>query len=108
MQRIGMMIHLKPGSAQRYRELHQAVWPDVLRKIVECNIRNYSIYCKDDWLFSHFEYHGADFPADMQRMAADPRTQEWWAQTQPLQEPLPNRNEGEWWTVMEEVFHLET
>ena len=107
MQRLGMTIRLKTGNAEVYKLHHKAVWPDVLRMISECNIRNYSIYFKDDVLFSYFEYHGADLQADMARMAADARTQEWWAVVMPLQEPLSTRAEGEWWAEMEELFHLD-
>jgi L-rhamnose mutarotase len=72
-----------------------------------CNIRNYSIYLRNHILFSYFEYHGTDFAADMARMAADKTTQEWWALMMPMQDPLPDRGEGEWWAAMEEVFHLD-
>ena len=51
--------------------------------ISDCNIRNYSIYFIDDLLFSYFEYHGADFKAEMAKMPADPTTQEWWAVIKP-------------------------
>jgi L-rhamnose mutarotase len=107
MKRFGMVINLKPGSADAYREYHAAVWPEVLQKIQECNIRNYSIYFKDDILFSYFEYHGADLKTDWDKMAAHPKTQEWWAVMEPLQDPLTTRKEGEWWADMEEVFHLD-
>ncbi len=40
MQRFGMMIRLKPGSAERYKRYHAAVWPEVLSMIHECKIRN--------------------------------------------------------------------
>jgi L-rhamnose mutarotase len=56
-------------------------------------------------LFSYFEYTGTDLAADMEKMAADQKTQEWWAITNPRQTPLANRAEGEWWASMEEVFH---
>ena len=64
MKRFGMMIRLKPGSEERYKRYHAAVWPEVLRMIHECNIRNYSIYVKDGTLFSYFEYYGIDIQAD--------------------------------------------
>jgi L-rhamnose mutarotase len=107
MKRYGTMLRLKPGAEETYRKYHQAVWPEVLRMIADCNIRNYSIYLKDDILFGYFEYHGADFEADMKKMAADPKTQEWWAVMMPLQEPIPTRKEGEWWAEMDEVFHAD-
>ena len=102
-----MVLRLKPDAIDKYKAYHASVWPEVLEMIHECNIRNYSIYLKDGYLFSYFEYHGSDFEADMARMAADPRTQEWWAVCMPCQEPLATRKEGEWWAVMEEVFHLD-
>ena len=107
MKRFGMVIKLKPGSADAYRKHHAAVWPEVLAMIRECNIRNYSIYVKDDSLFSYFEYQGSDMRSDWARMAAHPKTQEWWAVVQPLQDPLETRRPGEWWAEMEEIFHLD-
>jgi L-rhamnose mutarotase len=107
MKRFGTMLKLKSGAEEAYRAYHKAVWPEVLKMIADCNIRNYSIYLKDDCLFGYFEYHGSDFAADMNKMAADPKTQEWWAIMMPLQEPLLTRKEGEWWAEMDEVFHAD-
>jgi L-rhamnose mutarotase len=107
MKRYGMAIKLKPEKLQEYKQYHAAVWPGVLDMIRQCNIRNYSIYHKDGWLFSYFEYHGDDYQADMEKMAADPKTQEWWAIMKPMQLPLETRAEGEWWADMEEVFHTD-
>jgi len=107
MKRYGMVIGIQPEMIEKYKELHAAVWPDVLKMISACNIRNYSIYLKDNFLFSYFEYVGKDFDADMAKMAADPTTQKWWDVCKPCQKPLSSRNEGEWWANMEEVFHLE-
>jgi L-rhamnose mutarotase len=75
--------------------------------IRQCKIRNYSIYLHGNRLFSYFEYHGTDFEADMAKMAADPLTQKWWDTVKPMQEPLAERKPGEWWTVVEEVFHID-
>lgn len=107
MQRYGMAIKVKPEMLEEYKRLHANPWPDVLKMIAECNIRNYSIYHKDGWLFSYFEYHGDEFEADMAKMAADPLTQKWWAVCKPCQEPLETRAEGEWWADMEELFHCD-
>jgi L-rhamnose mutarotase len=105
MARYGMVLRLKPGAYEEYKRLHAAVWPEVKAMIAACHIRNYSIYHKDGWLFSYFEYDGADFAADMAKMAADPATQRWWSHCEPLQEPLETRADGEWWANMEELFH---
>jgi L-rhamnose mutarotase len=107
MKRFGQMIKVKPGKLEEYKRLHAAAWPGVLKTITECNIRNYSIYYKDGLLFSYFEYIGEDFAADMDRMAADPVTQQWWDVCKPCHIPLETRAEGEWWADMEEVFHYD-
>jgi L-rhamnose mutarotase len=102
-----MVLKVRPEKFQEYRKLHAAVWPGVLKMIAECNIRNYSIYHKDGYLFSYFEYVGDDFDADMVKMAADETTRKWWALCEPCQQPLETRVPGEWWAGMEEVFHCD-
>ena len=105
MKRYGMTIKIRPENLDEYKRLHADVWPDVLKIIGECNIRNYSIYHKDGMMFSYFEYVGNDFDADMAKMAADPTTQKWWDVCKPLMDPLETRAPGEFWANMEEVFH---
>ncbi len=107
MQRYGSVIKLRPEKEEEYKRLHAAAWPGVLKTIHDCNIRNYSIYLKDGYLFGYYEYIGDDYQADMAKMAADPTTQEWWKLCEPCQEPLPTRAAGEWWANMEEVFHTD-
>jgi L-rhamnose mutarotase len=107
MKRYGSVIKVRKESIEEYKRYHAAVWPEVLSTIRMCNIRNYSIYLKDDLLFGYFEYHGTDYAADMAKMAADPKTQEWWAVMMPMQRPLESRAQGEWWANMEEVFHAD-
>lgn len=110
MKRCGSVLGLREERIEEYKRLHAAVWPEVLRMITACNLRNYSIFLRrlpdgQHYLFSYFEYVGEDFEADMARMAADPITQRWWDLCMPCQKPLPDRAEGEWWAEMEEVFH---
>ena len=81
----------------------------MLATIAACQIRNFSIFLKEpeNLLFAYWEYHGSDFTADAARMAADPVTRDWWALTDPCQEPFATRAEGAWWAEMEEVFHVD-
>lgn len=110
MKRYGSVVGLREEKIEEYKELHAAVWPDVLEMIKRCNFSNYSIFLRQMpdgkyYLFSYFEYIGEDYAADCNKMAADETTQKWWAVCKPCQEPLSNRAEGEWWGDMEEVFH---
>ena len=112
MKRYGSVLGLKTDKVEDYKKIHAAVWPEVLKQIKDSGIRNYTIYLRrfpdgSHYLFSHFEYIGEDFDGDMAKMAADPVTQEWWKVCMPMQEPLPDRADGEWWAGMEEVFHCD-
>ncbi len=107
VQRFGSVIKIKTEKLMQYKNLHAAVWPGVLEMISKCHIKNYTIYFKDGFLFSYFEYTGADYKADMEKMAADPLTQQWWEVCKPCQDPLNTRMEGEWWASMEEIFHYD-
>ena len=107
MQRYGQVIGVKPEQIAAYEQIHAAVWPEVLQMIHDANMRNYSIFRFGELLFAYFEYVGSDYEADMQKIAADPKTQEWWTHTDPMQEPLPGRQPGEHWAKMWEVFHTD-
>jgi L-rhamnose mutarotase len=107
LKRYGQLIGLKPEVYEKYVEYHANAWPQVLKTIYDCNIRNYTIFFKDNMLFAYFEYIGDDFAADMAKMAADKVTQEWWAIMIPMQQPISTRKEGEWWADMQEVFHTD-
>ncbi len=107
MQRYGQVIGVRPEHIEAYERVHRDVWPEVLATIHACNMRNYSIFRYGNLLFAYFEYVGDDFDADMRRMAADPKTQEWWAVCEPMQDPVPEAREGEWWHAIPEVFHTD-
>jgi len=107
MRRYGQIIGVKTDQLETYKAYHANVWPEVLAMIRQCNIRNYSIFYREGQLFAYFEYVGDDFEADMAKMAADPKTQEWWEIMMPMQEPVASRADGEWWANMEEVFHAD-
>ena len=107
MKRYGQIIGVRPEAFDEYVRYHSNVWPGVLKTIMKCNIRNYSIFHNDGTLFAYFEYIGDDFEADMAKMAADPETQRWWEIMNPMQVPLEGLAEREWWVTMEEIFHTD-
>ena len=111
VQRYGSVVGVKESKVARYRELHAAVWPEVLAVIKRSHIGNYSIYLRKladgrHYLFSYFEYTGKDFAGDSKRISDNPVTQRWWAECVPCLELLPDRAPDEIWSSMAEVFHL--
>lgn len=112
MKRYGSVIGVNEATLPEYKRLHAAVWPAILQIIADFHIRNYSIYVRKlpdglHYLFSHFEYHGENFKADMEQLASFPVMKEWWSVCEPLQAPLADRTPGDWWATMEEVFFFE-
>ena len=105
--RYASVIRVKPEKLEEYRALHAEPWPGINSMLKQCNIQNYSIYYRDGYLFSYFEYTGSDFEIDMSKMAKDSLTREWWKLTDPCQVPVESAGEGVWWADMEEVYHLD-
>ena len=107
MMRFGQMIKIKPECLEAYKKHHANPLPGVNEMIKECHLQNYSIYSHGDYLFTYYEYVGDDYEADMAEMAADPVTQQWWDIVKPLMQPLEDRAEGEFWSDMAEIYHLD-
>jgi cytidyltransferase-like protein len=101
---FGSIIGLRPECTDRYRVLHEHIFPGVLDRIRASHIRNYSIFLCDGVLFSYMEYVGQDHAADMAAIGTDPTTRKWWTLTDSMQCPLPERAEGEWWAMLP-VWH---
>lgn len=134
-RRCGGAIKLVPEAYKRYRELHDNVWPQVLQRMYESNIRNFTIYYHKETstLFQSFEWTGhwtastrTDepltkeqeqelFDRDMAAIANDPITRKWWVECEPCQEPfgqwksgslpLSQGGSGDWWGPLECVCH---
>jgi len=107
MRRIAQVIGLRPEAIEDYERIHRDVWPAVLDRIRASNIRNYSIYRYGTMLFAYFEYEGGDFEADMAAMGADQTIQRWWRITAPMQDPVAEREAGEGWHTIPEIFHAD-
>jgi L-rhamnose mutarotase len=104
---VGQAIEVRTDRIEEYERLHAAAWPGVLAAIHRANIRNYSIFRHGTRLFAYCEYVGDDYATDMAAMASDPIVKDWWRLTDPMQEPLPDRAPGSWWTTIPEVFHAD-
>lgn len=112
VQRHAWVTGLKPEKADDYRKLHANPWPEVNATLKRCNIRNFSIFEREiagkNYLFAYLEYTGADFDADMKKMADCPHTQRWWKETDPCQSPLPDAlKAGKIWADTKEIYHLD-
>lgn len=44
MQRIGLLLKIKPDKLQDYLEIHKNVWPELLTELKKAGMRNYSLW----------------------------------------------------------------
>ncbi len=109
MKRVGVTIGLRKECLEEYKRIHVKLWPEIEGAIKEAGITNYSIYYVEGQLFGYFEYTGPEneYAARMRRLAEAPRMREWWNITEPMQITRSDKKPGDWWTQMEEVFHLD-
>ncbi len=107
MRRFAQVIGVKPERVDDYEAIHAVVWPEVLSLIRQANIRNYSIFRHGSVLFAYFEYVGVDLDGDMKALSDHPVNREWWKLTDPMQVPVPDHDNGEWWKNIPEVFHTD-
>jgi L-rhamnose mutarotase len=48
MQRVGLLIKVKPEKLEEYRQIHASVWPELLTELKAAGIRNYSLWLRPD------------------------------------------------------------
>ncbi len=48
MQRVGLLIKVKPEKLDEYRQIHANVWPDLLAELKAAGIHNYSLWLRPD------------------------------------------------------------
>lgn len=105
---LGGIIGLKKEFEDQYITLHKHTFPEVLDRIHQSNITDYSIFLHNGILFSYMVYSGNNYETDMKAMGTDKSTQEWWKLTDPLQQPLDCRKDKEWWAGISLWFSHET
>ena len=107
MIRKGMVRAIKPECIKEYKKTHSDVWPEILERITNCKIKNYSVFAQDDRLFSFFEYYGENFEEDTKIMRENSIFQKWEKVHEHMFMPLKNRTKDEGWIELEEVFRKE-
>jgi len=109
VQRMAMVIGLKPDRIADYKALHASPWPEMNAALKAAQIANYSIYLREpeNLLFGYWEYGGTDYAGDMATLGATEVCKRWLKLTDPCHSPLPTAAAGDWWSYLPHVFHLE-
>jgi L-rhamnose mutarotase len=106
VQRIGIVIGIKPDQVSAYEALHAVSNPGVRDLLTKYHIHNFTIFIQKlegdhYYLFGYYEYTGSDYRVDMKKFAAEPRNQQWLSTTDPMQLPLPGERS---WSIMHEIY----
>ena len=104
MARYCLLGHVDPARIEEYREVHRAVWPELLRVLRDAGWRNYSLFLRDDGLLIGY-VEADDLDAAQERVARTAVNARWQAEMSAL-----FRSEGapdEAWERIPEVFNLE-
>lgn len=104
-------VNLKdgPGIIETYTRHHRDVWPEVQDSLRRAGVERMEIYLLGRRLVMIVEMpDGLDYrTAFKSHAASSARVVEWERLMKSLQEPAPEARAGEWWSVMDPVFHLD-
>ncbi|HUP41300.1 MAG TPA: L-rhamnose mutarotase [Vicinamibacterales bacterium] len=110
MTRHVLTVRLKdePGVVETYARHHREVWPDVQASLRQCGVEQMDIYLLGRTLVMILEMrNGVDYrTAFASHASSSARVAEWEELMKSLQEPCVGARAGEWWAIMEPVFHL--
>lgn len=48
MERVGLLLKVKPDRIEEYKKIHANVWPELLAELRAAGIRNYSLWLAPD------------------------------------------------------------
>ena len=105
MARAAFRLRLKPNAIEGYERDHQKVWPELLAKLKEVGISDYSIFRRGQDLFLVMRV--VDLEGAWNALEKDPVNLRWQEEMGKHFEPVPDLQPGERFAVMKEVFYME-
>jgi len=110
MSRYVLTVNLRddPAAIAAYREHHRRVWPEVVESLRQAGVHRMDIHLLGRRVVMIVEVNdGVDLRSMLAaHQSSNGRVEEWEHLMKSLQEPAPDAPPGEWWAVMEPVFHL--
>jgi L-rhamnose mutarotase len=110
MSRHVLTVNLRddPAAIAAYRDHHRRVWPEVVESLRQAGVQRMDIHLLGRRVVMIVEVtDGADLRRTLAaHQSSNGRVEEWERLMKSLQEPAPDAPPGEWWALMEPVFHL--
>jgi L-rhamnose mutarotase len=105
MARYAFQLRIKPDAIDAYEREHKRVWPELLAKLKDVGISDYSIFRRGQELVLCLRVD--DFDRAWDELDRDPVNLRWQEFMGRLFEPVPDQKPGERFAMMKEVFYLE-
>jgi len=105
MPRYAFKLRIKPDAIEEYESEHQRVWPELLEKLKEVGIHDYSVFRRGQDLT--LVLRTEDFDKAWDELDKDPVNLRWQEFMGRLFEPVPDKQNGERFAMLKEVFYLE-
>ncbi len=105
MPRYAFRLRLKQEAIAEYEREHTRVWPELLAKLKQVGISDYSIFRRGQDLFLCLRVD--DFDRAWDELDRDPVNQRWQQAMSRYFEPVPGLGKDERFAMMKEVFYLE-
>jgi L-rhamnose mutarotase len=99
------MLRIKADAIEEYEREHTRVWPELLAKLKAVGISEYSIFRRGQDLVLSLRVD--DFEKAWDELDSDPVNRRWQEFMARLFEPVPDKQAGERFAMMKEVFYLE-
>lgn len=104
MPRYAFKLRIRADAIEEYEREHTRVWPELLQKLKDVGISDYSIFRRGQELVLTLRV--ADFEKAWDELDRDPVNQRWQQFMSRLFEPVPDKEPDERFAMMKEVFYL--
>jgi L-rhamnose mutarotase len=107
MQRVGLLLNVKPDKIEEYKRIHANVWPELLAELRAAGIWNYSLWLAPDGTeFGYLECD--DWQAACAYLAGSPVHDRWQEYMQGyLDSPTDSAQGGQPVQLLEMSFLME-
>lgn len=105
MPRYAFKLRIRPDAIEEYEREHTRVWPELLARLKEVGISDYSIFRRGQDLYLCLRAENFDRAWD--ELDRDPVNQRWQQSMNRLFEPVADKLPDERFAMMKEVFHLD-
>jgi L-rhamnose mutarotase len=104
MPHYAFKLRIRADAIEEYEREHQRVWPELLAKLKAVGISEYSIFRRGQELVLSLRVD--DFDKAWDELDRDPVNLRWQEFMSRLFESVPEKQDGERFAMMKEVFYL--